>query len=232
MTDKNSLLVAYDYIRGEPREKFKKMDTKSHGDCIDCFHCVKVCPMGIDIRNGTQLECTNCTACIDSCDQIMNKVGKPTGLIRFASEKGIAEKEKFKFSSRAKSYTAILILLVGFLIALLTTRNDIAVTVLRTPGLLFQNQGKDSVSNLYNIKILNKTLESIPVELRMESGIGKIKLVGKPLRLMPDSKTESEFFIILPKTAIQQRKTILIVEMYSKGKKLQKIKTSFLGPIH
>jgi cytochrome c oxidase accessory protein FixG len=232
MTDKNSLLVAYDYIRGEPREKFKKMDTKSHGDCIDCFHCVKVCPMGIDIRNGTQLECTNCTACIDSCDQIMNKVGKPTGLIRFASEKGIAEKEKFKFSSRAKSYTAILILLVGFLIALLTTRNDIAVTVLRTPGLLFQNQGKDSVSNLYNIKILNKTLESIPVELRMESGIGKIKLVGKPLRLMPDSKTESEFFIILPKTAIQQRKTILIVEMYSKGKKLQNIKTSFLGPIH
>src|SRR5690606_5213797 len=81
LLDRDSIVVAYDYVRGEPRAKFKKNKERTQGDCIDCFQCVKVCPTGIDIRNGTQLECVNCTACIDACNHMMEAVGLPTGLI-------------------------------------------------------------------------------------------------------------------------------------------------------
>ncbi|MFZ9661460.1 MAG: cytochrome c oxidase accessory protein CcoG [Chitinophagaceae bacterium] len=90
LLDKNSIVVAYDYVRGEPRGKVSKDTIEIKGDCVDCAACVRVCPTGIDIRNGTQLECVNCTACIDACDSIMKSVEKPTGLIRYASENNIA----------------------------------------------------------------------------------------------------------------------------------------------
>src|SRR6188768_3306364 len=96
LLDRNSIIVAYDYIRGESRGKFKKNEVRTKGDCIDCSQCVKVCPTGIDIRNGTQLECINCTACIDACDHMMESVGLQKGLIRFDSENGIANKQKLK----------------------------------------------------------------------------------------------------------------------------------------
>src|SRR5690606_21599006 len=102
LLDDKSIVVAYDHKRGEGengRKKFRKnedRDILGHGDCIDCFQCVHVCPTGIDIRNGTQLECVNCTACIDECDHIMDSIGKPRGLIRYASEEEITKKAKFK----------------------------------------------------------------------------------------------------------------------------------------
>ncbi|MEO6541785.1 MAG: cytochrome c oxidase accessory protein CcoG, partial [Ferruginibacter sp.] len=127
LLDKNSIVVAYDHKRGEERGKLKKADdhdcsnckddgacksitakfeayTKK-GDCIDCFACVRVCPTGIDIRNGTQLECINCTACIDACDDIMVKIDKPKGLIRYASENSITDGVKLKFNKRIKAYS-------------------------------------------------------------------------------------------------------------------------------
>jgi cytochrome c oxidase accessory protein FixG len=90
LLDPNSMIVAYDYKRGEPREKFRKIKNEeiNAGDCIDCFQCVKVCPTAIDIRNGTQMECVGCTACMDACDKMMDGVGRPRGLIRYASENG------------------------------------------------------------------------------------------------------------------------------------------------
>ena len=111
MTDRNSILVAYDYIRGETRGKYKKDDRKDKGDCIDCMQCVKVCPVGIDIRNGTQMECTSCTACIDACDFMMEKVNLPKGLIGYASENGIAKREKLKITPRIIAYSSVLVLI-------------------------------------------------------------------------------------------------------------------------
>src|SRR5690625_8039403 len=90
----NSIVFNYDYDRGEPRGKFTKKADSGLGDCIDCFQCVNVCPTGIDIRNGTQLECINCTACMDACDEIMEAVNLPKGLIRYASEENIEKKAK------------------------------------------------------------------------------------------------------------------------------------------
>ena len=114
LLDNKSINVAYDHVRGEKetgRAKWDKRENRAEtgkGDCIDCKQCVVVCPTGIDIRNGTQLECINCTACIDECDTIMDKVGLPKGLIRYASEDEIVKKEKFKITTRMKGYIAVL----------------------------------------------------------------------------------------------------------------------------
>lgn len=231
MTDKNSILVAYDYIRGEPRGKYKKEKEGDKGDCIDCNQCVNVCPTGIDIRNGTQLECTNCTACIDACNFMMNKVGSPEGLIRYASENGIAEKQKLRITPRIIAYSCVLVALMGVFFVLLKTRKDVDATILRTPGMLFQKQEHDSISNLYNIRLINKTHHDVPVILKLETGNGSIKMIGKNIMVNKESKAETEFFIFLPKDEIKNRKTILSVGVYSGDKKLETIKTTFLGPI-
>jgi cytochrome c oxidase accessory protein FixG len=230
MTDKNSILVTYDYKRGEPREKYKKTE-RSKGDCIDCMQCVKVCPVGIDIRNGTQLECTNCTACMDACDFMMDKVGLQKGLIRYDSENGIAKGEKLRITPRIIAYSSVLIGLIVLLIVLLVTRKDIDTTILRTPGMLFQEQSNNMISNLYNIKLINKTHKDLPIILKLESDSGFIKMIGKNITANKETKVESEFFIFLSKDEIKQRKTGLEIGVYSGDKKLATVKTTFLGPL-
>jgi cytochrome c oxidase accessory protein FixG len=175
LLDRNSMVVAYDYERGEPREKYKKNQTAeiNTGDCIDCFQCVKVCPTAIDIRNGTQMECVGCTACIDACNKIMVAIHKPKGLIRYASENGISAGEKLRYTGRMKFYTVLLILLSGILTLLLISRKDIDGTIIRTKGMVYQERGTDSLTNLFNIKVINKTLNNIPVTLRLEGDANK-----------------------------------------------------------
>ncbi len=186
LLDKDSVVVAYDHVRGEPRGKFQKKETAKKdcsctdcgncskiapppvGDCIDCMQCVQVCPTGIDIRNGTQLECINCTACMDACDFMMEKTGRPKGLIRYASENGITEKKKLRFTPRLRVYTTVLLLLTTAITAMLASRKPAGATVMRTAGMLYQERGKDSISNLYRIKLINKTTADMPVTLRLE----------------------------------------------------------------
>lgn len=231
LLDKESIIVAYDYIRGEPRHKFTKDPSVIKGDCIDCGLCVKVCPTGIDIRNGTQLECVNCTACIDACDHMMESVKYPTGLIRFDSEKGIAEKKKLRFTTRMKAYSVVLLILVGIEATLLATRSDYDATVLRAKGMLYQERDNDQVSNLYTIKFVNKTRDSFPVELRIENLIGRIEIMGKDLSTKKEAMSQGEFFVYLNKSDLTARKTKLIIGIYSNNKKIKTVKTNFLGPV-
>lgn len=232
LLDRNSMIVAYDYKRGEPRGKLKQKEELQLGDCIDCLQCVKVCPTGIDIRNGTQLECINCTACIDACDAIMTKVDRPKGLIRYASENGIANREPLRYTTRMKLYTALLMVLMVILSTLLITRKDIDSTIMRTPGMLFQERGTDSISNLYNIKIANKTLKQIPVTLAVEDHRGKIEIIGGgPIVVKEEGQGSGSFFIVLPKQEIRERKNQLKIGIYQNGKRIDQIKTNFLGPV-
>ncbi|MEN9449251.1 MAG: hypothetical protein RJA25_2541, partial [Bacteroidota bacterium] len=150
--DKDTMLVAYDYKRGEQRGKFKKNQERAIGDCIDCHQCVNVCPTGIDIRNGTQLDCVGCTACIDACDFMMEKVGLPKGLIRYASENNIAEGKKFTFTPKIKAYSILLIILTIVLVVLMITRSDLDSHISRVAGQLYQELPDKKISNLYNIK--------------------------------------------------------------------------------
>jgi cytochrome c oxidase accessory protein FixG len=235
MLDRNSIVVAYDYVRGEPREKIHHEETKGpslQGDCVDCSLCVKVCPTGIDIRNGTQLECVNCTACIDACDEVMEKVYRPKGLIRYASENGIKNKVPLKFTLRIKAYSFVLLLLLGVLVTTLVTRADVDATVLRAGGQLFQEQPGKKISNLYTVRVINKTRYEMPVTFKVESGDGEITMVGKPLTVGKESKSETNFFITRSKDKIMLRKTKLKIGVYSGDKKLQTVNTTFLGPVY
>ncbi len=231
LLDQNSIVVAYDYVRGEPRQHYKKNEERRAGDCIDCHQCVKVCPTGIDIRNGTQLECINCTACIDACDHIMNGVGLDTGLIRYASEDGIAKKQKLRFTTRIGLYSALLLILLVGLGAGLALRSDTETTILRTPGMLYQKQDDGRISNLYNFKIVNKTTKDFPVTLKLEDIEGEIKLVGSAgLMAKNQNISEGEFFIIVNRNQIHKRKSKIKIGVYSGKEKIETVKTNFMGP--
>ncbi|OGU82759.1 MAG: cytochrome c oxidase accessory protein CcoG [Ignavibacteria bacterium RBG_16_35_7] len=232
LLDQDSIVIAYDNFRGEPRGKLKKNEAKSKlGDCIDCNLCVDVCPTGIDIRNGIQLECVNCTACIDACDTVMDKIDRPRGLIRYDSLRGIEKKEKFHFTPRMAGYSSILILILSVLSYLLVTRSDLSINILRTPGLLFQEQPDNKCSNIYDLNITNKSFNYTPIELKLKNVEGELKLLGDELNLKPQEKHDSKFLLILPKTSIAKMNTPITILVYSNDKLLKEVKTSFLGPV-
>lgn len=232
MLDKNSIVVAYDYFRGEKRGKFHKNETRTLGDCIDCKACVHVCPTGIDIRNGTQLECINCTACIDACDHIMESVNLPKGLIRYDSEAGIAKGEKLRFNARIAGYSAVLTILLIGLISGLAMRPEIETNVLRAKGLLFQETDSLHISNLYNYKLINKSKRSIQIQLKVEGlDDAKIQFVGKGIQQVAKGElVEGSFFIIVPKLAMKKHKNDIHLAIEEDGKAIDHIETVFMAP--
>lgn len=239
LLDNQSIVVAYDYKRGEGengRKKFRKNEDRQalgYGDCIDCMQCVHVCPTGIDIRNGTQLECVNCTACIDACDEVMEKVGYPKGLIRYASEENIAKKASFKFNLRMKGYTAVLSALIIVLIGMLFLRSELQATVLRLPGQLYQHEPDDVISNVYTYKIINKTTKDFEnVSFKVVSPIAAdVVLVSKQTIFIPkQGMAEGTLFIKTKDFLLKDDTTVFEIEVYSNGKKIESTKTTFLGP--
>ena len=233
LLDQDSIVIAYDYKRGEPRSKLKKgEDNSSKGDCIDCHLCVDVCPTGIDIRNGIQLECVNCTACIDACDAVMEKIKKPKKLIKYASLNGIENKSNFRFTPRMMLYSVILAVLLGVLGYLLSVRTEYSVNILRTPGMLFQEQPDGKVSNVYDLNIVNKTFNETPVRIKLESPVsGELKLVGKDITLKSQQIVETKFLVLLNKSDLKKMNTPIEIGIYDDNKLIKKIKTSFLGPV-
>ena len=234
LLDRQSLVVAYDHVRGEERGKFRKgedRESASKGDCIDCKACVHVCPTGIDIRNGTQLECVNCTACIDACNHMMESVDLPKGLIRFASEDEITEKKPWRFTTRMKAYSAVLTVLIGVIIALIVMRSDVEATVLRTPGMLFQEQEDGRISNLYNFKVVNKTSRVMPLRFELIGTPGEILLVGKDVHVEKAALSQGALFILLDHKELRGTKTKLTIGVYSGDRLIEEVSTSFVGPI-
>lgn len=162
MFDKDTLIVSYDENRGEPRIKGKKRieADDSAGDCIDCTLCVQVCPTGIDIREGLQYECIGCAACIDVCDQVMKKVEKPTGLIRYTTEHSMHHEKTKILRPRIVIYACLLgILFIAFLTAI-ALRTPLAVDILRDRGVLYRVVDAEHVQNVYNFKVMNKSKTS------------------------------------------------------------------------
>jgi polyferredoxin len=255
LLDKNSIVVAYDHKRGEPRGKLKKKDDHDckcvdckddgacksiaakfeasipQGDCIDCLACVRVCPTGIDIRNGTQLECINCTACIDACDAIMTNIHKPKGLIRYASENSITTGVKLKFTTRIKAYTAVLSLLLSLLVFLLVSRTELDARLMRTAGMTYTSLPDGRISNLYNLKLANKTHKDIPFTLKLENIPGEIELVGSSsLIVKKEDYSHLQFFVKLNRADVKGWKTQLKIGMYENNKKIKTVTANFIGP--
>ena len=230
----NSIAIMYDWLRGEPKGRLKKGKIQEgKGDCIDCKICVHACPTGIDIRNGTQLECVNCTACIDACDQVMDKINKPRGLIKYASYNAIKEGKKRILTTRVIGYSIVLSLLVFVVAFMLFTRTDVEATILKVPGQLYQEQPNERISNLYNIQFINKTNRKMPLEMNVkEYREATIKRVGEEsIMLEAGSRLDAVFFIEMSRKDIKQMKTEIEVELIAEGEVIDEISTNFVGPV-
>ena len=270
LLDKQSVVVTYDEVRGEPRGKkergvgqnvksevpsaFSRETTAiteahrtvyymppapgsllpSKGDCIDCKLCVQVCPTGIDIRKGIQMECVSCTLCMDACDDVMDKISRPRGLIRYDSLDGIQTRQPWRITTRMVSYSLVLVLLMSVWVFLLVSRSELDTTLLRAPGQLFQRDagpGNSMISNLYLVELVNKTHHAMPVTFRVDYPGATLRMVQPIASVAADELTKGMFFILLPEKSIHESSTKLTVEVISNGVVLDKVKTTFLGPV-
>lgn len=178
MFDADTLVVSYDKQRGEPRGSRKRgVEVSDKGDCIDCQICVQVCPTGIDIRNGLQYECITCAACIDACDDVMDKMGYEPGLISYTTENTLAGKPSKILRPRLFGYGALMLVMIGILVAWIAMRVPMDIDVMRERGQLSRALTDGRIENVYTLQLLNMTERSQTVDLRIESEI-PIRFIG------------------------------------------------------
>ncbi|MGN7866490.1 cytochrome c oxidase accessory protein CcoG [Chryseobacterium sp.] len=235
LIDKDTINVFYDFKRGENRSKWRKGEDRKaagKGDCIDCHQCVVVCPTGIDIRDGQQLECINCTACIDACDEVMDKVGLPKGLIRYASENEIEKETQFKFTGRMKGFSIFLLLLVGFLGFLLYSRGEMEAKFIKPAGsTFFVRDGK--ITNTYNYTFLNKTNDKKIVTIKViEPTHGEITYsASSKIQVDRDKISKGTINISFPENEMRLSKQNITIGVYDmKGNLIDSYQTYFEGP--
>lgn len=230
LIDRRTIVVAYDQVRGEPRSPIgKRVPDQKYGDCVDCGLCRQVCPTGIDIRNGIQLECINCTACIDACNGVMKKVSFPEGLIRYASLEQIAEQAPFRISPRLIGYSAVLMLLIGLVTYLMATRSDVEVILLRAPGSIAQRLPDKRIVNVYTAKIINKTFRDIPVYFSLKDNNGSILLPGREVITVPaEGITETSLLIYLTASVPSKPHRKIYVQVRSGEEVLETVTTQFM----
>lgn len=177
MIDQDTPTVSYDVQRGEPRgPESKKIAPaeRKHGDCIDCQLCVRVCPTGIDIRNGLQLECIMCARCIDACNIVMTNLGRPKNLIKIASQNELAGHKRVPFWKRPKAiaYAAALSLMIGAGAIRIFGRDAMALTIIRAPGPAYTQMPDGRFGNMFIIRATNNTSHAIKLDLEIVSPVG------------------------------------------------------------
>ncbi|WP_291724442.1 cytochrome c oxidase accessory protein CcoG [Bernardetia sp.] len=237
LLDNDSIVVAYDEVRGEPRGRGKRekdpieREKDPRGDCVDCSLCVEVCPTGIDIRNGTQLECINCTACIDACDSIMDKFDLPRGLVRYASRNEIEKKQKFKFTTRMRAYSVVLFLLITAMVSLLAIRTQVETIVLRAQGTTYQTTEKGDIRNMFTVLLINKTSDTLNMSIDLEEKHGTIQMIGaESYQLLPEQTMKGVVLIDFPKDNLPPKREDIHLQIFSNGEKIETVKTKFLSP--
>ncbi|NUT84903.1 cytochrome c oxidase accessory protein CcoG [Pseudomonas corrugata] len=172
MFDKDTLTISYDAARGEirgPRKRDANPANLGLGDCIDCQMCVQVCPTGIDIRDGLQMECIGCAACIDACDSIMDKMGYARGLVKYTSERQLQGGKTHLLRPRLIGYTAVLLVMIGALVVALVERPMVSLDVSKDRG-LFRENSQGLIENIYSLKIINKTQQRQDYQLSLVDG--------------------------------------------------------------
>jgi cytochrome c oxidase accessory protein FixG len=236
MYDKETILPAYDYNRGEPRGKLKKGQIEEgKGDCIECGQCVAVCPTGIDIRHGQQEGCITCALCLDACDSVMEKIGRPHGLIRYASMDELEGKPALKMFQRPRVlvYLTILTLAMTGIIYGLFNLSGIEVKVLHERQPLYVLQSDGSIQNKYSVKILNKTAQDQRVQLVVE-GLPGLSFSGgeEAITAGKGRITSYTVFVRVPRENLKVESTPIIFRIQAEGDEgLASSYTSmFIGP--
>ena len=230
LTDKDSIIIGYDLKRGEPRGKAGK---EGVGDCVDCKRCVVVCPTAIDIRQGLQLECVGCAACIDACDEIMDKLGRPRGLVRYDSQAGLdGEKRRF-WRPRLALY--VVLGLVGLVVATVSfaSRTQFEANLLRAQGPPFVVDG-GVVRNTFNIHLVNKSPQQATLVLKAEGGDDfeyVIPLASVPLASLASSNVP--VIVEAPLAKVREHAQVkLIAGMEGVDGEERELVAPFLAPHH
>jgi cytochrome c oxidase accessory protein FixG len=235
LIDSHTITVTYDTTRGEPRGRLTR-DTPEparagRGDCVDCYQCVTVCPTGIDIRNGIQLECVNCTACADACDDVMRRLQRKPGLIRLTSHDAVSGGSRRWLSPRVKAYAAVWLLLVLGVGTLVAARPDIDVLILRQAGTLFGTQANGEVVNLYTVQLFNRAGVSRTLEITVRSPEGAtVTLLGPLARVAPHALQEGRLIVSVPRRSAPGPATPIRFEVRADGGPPQSIESSLVGP--
>jgi cytochrome c oxidase accessory protein FixG len=213
MGDSQTILPAYDEKRGEPRGKLRRGGeiVAPQGDCIDCFQCVQVCPTGVDIRHGSQLGCITCGLCIDACDVIMDKVGKPRGLIRYASLDELAGKPTHKIYQHPRTlvYLAIILLALSGIVYGLTHLGSMTLRAIPDRQPLFVMMSDGSIQNKYDFKVVNKTDKDLHVKVSAEGGVEGQVIIGaeNPPLTHHGRGTSFTIFVKAPGASVKQEVT-------------------------
>lgn len=232
MLDPNSMVVAYDEVRGEPRGKIKKNENQNEkGDCVDCGLCVDVCPTGIDIRNGTQLECINCTACMDACDHVMDKIKKPRGLIRIDSINNIRNKVGFSFTPRIIAYSLVMLLLFGASITILATRKSVEANILRVSGKTYEEGSNGKIINMYTLEMVNKTFDDKTFDMVLEAPNAELILTDQDSVLQSNNEEKKVFMIQMNQKDIDENEIPMDLKLYVDGELIKDFQTTFLAPV-
>lgn len=228
LMDQSSLLVGYDARRGEPRGKARQA---GHGDCIDCGLCVKVCPTGIDIRNGTQLECIACANCADACDSVMAKINRPTGLVRYTTEAALQGKPTRWIRPRLFAYALALTVLLSLFGYKLATRQSFDAEIVRVSKAgTFEQIDGDIVTNQFSLRVANKGHESKRFELHA-IGAHDIELVSPlaGLELKPGDAQQVPLFVRAPKSSFHAGSRVLEIEVVTDDANIRRALT-LIGP--
>ncbi len=209
LLDEHSLTVAYDVARGEPR-KSPDVSKDQQGDCISCFKCVAVCPTAIDIRRGQQMECIACTACIDACDEVMEKINKPKGLIRYSTEAALKGLPSKKLRPRVFVYGILILVMFFGLFYSIGQRTDLSIAVIRAieaPFRKIQQGGEEKILNQFKLHIKNQSFEPLHVQFKIvpldegesdaSTQVPAIDLISplNPILLKPGEDHKSQFFV-------------------------------------
>ncbi len=239
LLDENTMVVAYDPRRGEKRAPWKRDQRlelrreEGNGDCVNCHQCVSVCPTGIDIRNGLQMECVNCTACIDACDSVMDRLKQPRGLIRFASLSGLQTGQPMRFTARMKLYAGVLVALISLFLYLVGTQAEVEAIFLRAPGAMFQSAGEGRLSNLYTVKVVNKSHHDLPIEFRLLNHEGNVRVLGAARFVaLQERIAETSVLVDIAANTLTNSSTRLEIGVLADGKQVSIVKTGFIGPRH
>jgi cytochrome c oxidase accessory protein FixG len=230
--DTHTITVTYDSRRGEPRGRLSAVGpgAPARGDCIDCHQCVTVCPTGIDIRNGVQLECVNCTACIDACNDVMRRVDKPEGLIRLTSHEAVTTGRAHWLTNRVTAYSLVWVALVATVTTLVAVRPPLDVLVLRQPGTLYATLPNGDITNFYNVQVFNRTARTAPFEIAVTSpATATVTSLGPLTSAGPHALVEGRLLIAVPAAGLDRSSSVTLV-VTSGGRAVHEIETAFVAP--